>query len=152
MNEERADGLAIALLWMGLVVGMVLHFNYDVSGLRYGVDIRLPDTTGVVPWSNFVVKALFYVVPFILAVVAAGGAGRGHRAVNLGFSGLFVLAHASHFVTTAMGATEVIGYAQALLLAAVLLANVQLIRLSLRWWRAARGTVAEASTTVATAR
>lgn len=135
MSDERADGLAISLLWLALVVGMVLHFTYDVSALRYGIDITIPGSTGTVPWSNFTIKALFYVLPFLLAVIAAGGAGKPYRAVNFGLAILFVLANASHIVVNAMRSSDVIGHAQTLLLTAVLVANAQLIRLSHRWWR-----------------
>jgi len=27
MSEERTEALAIAVLWLALVVGMILHFN-----------------------------------------------------------------------------------------------------------------------------
>lgn len=135
MKDERFDALAIAILWLALVVGMILHFTYDLSGLRYGVNIQLPNATGVVPWSNFVIKALFYVLPFLLAVSATTFGGAAFRVVNFGFSVLFVLANGFHLVGTAMRADDVTGYAQILLLCAVLIANAQLGRVSYRWWR-----------------
>jgi hypothetical protein len=135
MNDERIDALTIALLWLALVVGMSLHFTYDLSGLRYGVNIELPNATGTVPWSNFVIKALFYVVPFVLAVSATTFGGAVYRLVNLGLCVLFLLANAFHLVGTAMRAHDVTGYAQILLLGAVLLANAQLGRVAYRWWR-----------------
>lgn len=139
MTDERFDALSIALLWLALVVGMVLHFTYDLSGLRYGVNIELPNATGTVPWSNFVIKALFYVLPFLLAVGATTFAGATYRLVNLVLSALFSLANAFHLFGTAMRAHDVTDYAQILLLLAVLVANAQLARLSYRWWRARTG-------------
>jgi hypothetical protein len=138
MADERADALTIAVLWLALVVGMVLHFNYDMSGLRYGVSVELPGADGTVPWSNFVIKALFYVVPFLLAVVASSFPGPAYRPVNFVLSLLFLLANASHVVVTARRATDVITLAQVLLLVAVLIANGQLSRVSYRWWRGAK--------------
>lgn len=135
MSDERFDALATAVLWLALVVGMTLHFTYDLSGLRYGVNIQLPSATGTVPWSNFVIKALFYVLPFLLAVSAMTFAGAAFRVVNFGFSVLFGFANAFHLVGTAMRADDVTGYAQILLLCAVLLANAQLGRVSYRWWK-----------------
>lgn len=135
MTEERLDALAVAVLWLALVVGMVLHFTYDVSGLRYGVKIALPNADGIVPWSNFVIKALFYVVPFLLSVAAVSLTGGIYRACNFWLTMLFLVANAWHVIATAMRAQEVIGYAQVLLLIAVLIANVQLSRISYRYWR-----------------
>jgi hypothetical protein len=135
MSDDRSTALAIAVLWLTLVVGMVLHFNYDVSALRYGVSIELPNANGAVPWSNFVIKGLFYVVPLLLAVIATSLPGRGYRPVHFVLTVLFLLANVSHLWTTARGADDVIEYAQVLLLLAVLLANAQLCRLSYRWWR-----------------
>ncbi|HTU63396.1 MAG TPA: hypothetical protein VMF89_33270, partial [Polyangiales bacterium] len=116
----------------------ILHFNYELSGLRYGVNIALPNADGKVPWSNFVIKALFYVVPFLLAVAATSFYGRVYRACNFGLTLLFLLANGFHLVTTAMRSKDVTGYAQVLLLIAVLLANVQLTRISYRFWKLAR--------------
>ncbi|MEM6294480.1 MAG: hypothetical protein AAGA54_24620 [Myxococcota bacterium] len=133
MSERSSTGYEVGLLWLVLVVGMVLHFNYGVSGLRYGVSMEIDGADGTVPWSNFGIKTVFYVVPLLLAVGSTGGPGRGYRLANFGLTLLFALANVMHLVTTAVTATDVLGYAQTVLLTGVLLANVQLIRLSHRW-------------------
>lgn len=133
MTTRETSGHEVGLLWLALVVGMVLHFNYGVSGLRYGIPIEQDGATGVVPWSNFTIKTVFYVVPLLLAVGATGGPGRGYRTLNLGLTGLFALANVMHLVTTTMMADDVLAYAQVVLLTAVVVVNVQLIRLSNRW-------------------
>ena len=135
MNDERIDGLSVALLWLALVVGMTLHFTYDLSGLRYGVSIELPNANGTVPWSNFVIKGLFYVLPLLLSVAATTMPGSAFRLPNFGLSLLFLIANVFHVVGTAMRANDVIGYAQVLLLTAVLFANAQLCRVAYIWWR-----------------
>lgn len=136
--EERPPALTIAVLWLALVVGMILHFNFDMSGLRYGVSVELPDATGLVPWSNFAIKVLFYVVPFLLAVLATTSPGPGYRAFHFIVTVIFGLANASHVVVTSLRASEVLGYAQVILLVAVLMANLQLSRVAHRWWRPGR--------------
>jgi hypothetical protein len=138
MSEQRTDALTVAILWLALVVGMILHFTYELSGLRYGVNLALPNATGSVPWSNFVIKALFYVVPFLLAVAATAFSGRTYRACNFGLSLLFLLANAWHLIATAMRAKDVTSYAQILLLIAVLIASVQLSLVSRRFWKASK--------------
>ncbi|MEM7151369.1 MAG: hypothetical protein AAF799_00935 [Myxococcota bacterium] len=136
MTDTKIHGYDVALLWLVLVVGMVLHFNYGVSGLRYGVPLEQPGATGQVPWSNFVIKTVFYVVPLLMAVACTSDLDRKGRMAIFGMSLLFAVANAMHLVTTAMAADDVLGYAQIVLLGAVLLANGQLIRRSRRWWRA----------------
>jgi hypothetical protein len=135
MSEQRMDRLAIAVLWLALVVGMIFHVTDDLSGLRYGVQIALPNADGRVPWSNFVIKALFYVVPFVLAVAATSLSGKVYRTGNFWLTLLFLLANAWHLIATAMRAKDVTGYAQILLLIAVLLTNVLLSRISYRFSR-----------------
>ncbi len=135
MNERSTHAAPVGLLWLALVLGMILHFNYDVSGLRYGVPFEAADAKGSVPWSNFVVKCVFYVVPFLLAVATTGAPGRAYRIVNLVLAGLFTLANISHLITTARRADDTIDYAQIVLLTAVLIASVQLIRVSRSWLR-----------------
>ena len=135
MSDERSDALVVAVLWLALVVGMILHFTYELSGLRYGVQLALPNADGTVPWSNFVIKALFYVVPFLLAIAATAFSGRIYKLSNFVLSLLFLLANAFHLVGTAMRAKDVTGYAQILLLIAVLIASLQLSRVSYRFWK-----------------
>lgn len=135
--SDRLQALTLAFLWLCLVVGMVLHFNYDISGLRYGISVELPDATGVAPWSNFVIKALFYVLPFLIGVACTAFSAPAFRAFHFVMSVLFVLANGSHVVVTVMRSTEVLGYAQVLLLVAVLIVNLHLARLAYRWWRPA---------------
>lgn len=74
-------------------------------------------------------------MPFLLAVAATSFSGPIYRACNVGLTLLFLLANAFHLVATAMRAKDVTGYAQVLLLAAVLIANVQLTRISYRFWK-----------------
>ncbi len=144
MDDARYRGLQVAVLWLALVVGMSLHFAYDVSGIRYGLAFEAPGADGTVPWSNFVVKGLFYVLPFLLAVVASAGPGRAWRRVNLGLAALFLLPNAAHVLGTARAAESVLGYAQILLLSALFLANVQLVRASRAWAAAGTGAAADA--------
>ena len=133
MEDNKTHGHEVGLLWLVLVVGMVLHFNYGVSGIRYGIPFEQPDADGVVPWANFGIKTIFYVLPLMLAVGTTGSPGKTYRTINFGPTFLFALANAMHLVTTTIAAGDVLGYAQVVLLSGVMLANIQLIRLSSRW-------------------
>ena len=135
MQSRATAGLEVGLLWLVLVVGMVLHFNYGVSGLRYGVPFESPTADGTVPWANFGIKTIFYVMPLMLAVGTTGSASSTYRHVNRALAVVFAVANTAHLVGTMSSAADPLGYAQVVLLAGVLLANVQLIRLSSRWLR-----------------
>lgn len=133
ISRSRPSRTDVAIVWLVLVLGMVLHFNYGVSGLRYGVPIEQPGATGAVPWSNFWIKSVFYVVPMLMAVACTLRPGQLGRTVHAGVAVLFSVANAMHLATTLMAADDVLPYAQVVLLSAVVVANVQLIRLTFRW-------------------
>ncbi|MBV1860192.1 MAG: hypothetical protein KUG77_17395 [Nannocystaceae bacterium] len=132
-SEPGSRRLNVAIVWLVLVLGMMLHFNYEVSGLRYAVSMEQPGASGVVPWSNFWIKSIFYVLPMLMAVSCTLEPGRLGRTGHLAMSVLFALANGMHFTTTLLAASNVLAYAQVVLLAAVLIANIQLIRLIFRW-------------------
>ncbi|MEM6956031.1 MAG: hypothetical protein AAF411_11315 [Myxococcota bacterium] len=137
MSAETANapplGAAVAVLWLVLAAAMLLHFNYDVSGIRFGIPLADPEATGIVPWSNVVIKTIFYVVPLLLCAAALGPTGRVFRNVNFGLTIPYALAHVSHLITTATRIKNRLDIAQVVLLSAVLLISAQLIRLSWRW-------------------
>lgn len=132
-NGRAPHRLDVGLLWLVLVVGMILHFNYGVSGLRYGIPVERPDAAGFVPWSNFSIKAVLYVLPLLLAVSCTRHIGSLGRTAHLGLAALFGLANAMHLVTTTASADDTLSYAQVVLLAAVMFSNVQLIRVVYSW-------------------
>ncbi len=134
-QQDFVPAAKVSLLWLALVVGMTLHFTYGVSGLRFGIAMEAEGADGTVPWSNFGVKTIFYVIPFLMAVIATSVRARSFRLFNLVSTGLFALANTSHVVGTAMRADDPLDYAQVVLLSALLLANLQLIRVSLAWYR-----------------
>lgn len=75
---------------------------------------------------------------FLLAVFATHAASSAYRATNFVLSILFLLANASRVIITAMRVSDVLGYAQVLLLVGVLFANARLSIVSSRWSPPAR--------------
>ncbi|MGD1947843.1 MAG: hypothetical protein ACFB0A_16665 [Croceivirga sp.] len=55
----------LVILWLLTLIGMVLHFNYHVGELFYGIDIERPDANGEVPIGVFVIRSIYYHLPMI---------------------------------------------------------------------------------------
>ncbi len=136
-SPRSTNGAEVGLLWLSLVVGMTLHFTYSVSGMKYGIPFVDEGATGQVPWSNFAMKSTFYVVPFLFAVGSTGNPGRLLRRVHFIVACLFVLPNLAHLVGTIGAAKAPLDFAQMLLLTALLLANLQLVRLTRLWLKSA---------------
>jgi hypothetical protein len=59
----------IILFWLLTVVGMILHFNYNVSGIFYEVDIVSERAEGFIPNSVHIIRALYYHLPILFIIV-----------------------------------------------------------------------------------
>lgn len=81
---------------MLLLIGMILHFNYHVSELFYGVDLVKPGADGKVPASAAIIKTLFYHLPMIFIVAHLYLAQRWFRLTMFILSVLYSIAHAFH--------------------------------------------------------
>lgn len=98
LNYLRAmtNQFRIILLWLILVVCMVLHFDYHVSELFYGIEIRRPDANGRVPSSVLYIRSAFHFLPFLYISVVMWFTARPVRIINLLLSVLYLLAHIAH--------------------------------------------------------
>lgn len=93
MNNQ----IRIVLLWCLLILCMILHFDYHVSELFYGVDITKPDATGTVPASVVYIRSAFHFLPLLYIAVLLWFATSTVRIIHLVLSGLYTLAHLFHF-------------------------------------------------------
>lgn len=59
----------LALLWLLSIVGMILHFNYHIAEMIYGVDIVKHDANGQIPIGLLVVRNVFYHLPILGIIV-----------------------------------------------------------------------------------
>lgn len=48
----------IPLLWLLITVGFILHGNYHLSDMFFGIDIKLPNAEGVVPLSAHIFRVV----------------------------------------------------------------------------------------------
>lgn len=88
----------LIILWMLALIGMILHFNYEVSGIFYGVDLTRPNATGKEPGSLVIIRTLFYHLPIIWILIIAYTNRRMIDLVLFVISVLYMLAHGFHFI------------------------------------------------------
>lgn len=137
-HQPMTDSPArIAYLWLVLVVGMSLHASYDLSAIRYGVDVTIQGAQGAVPWSNFWLKSIFYVVPMLFGSACVVFDGKAFRWLDFAGATLFLLSNLSHVASQGFHLSPPLEAAQTVLLVAMVLVNVPLVTFSYRHARGA---------------
>lgn len=121
--KERTNRLAV--LWVLTIIGMVLHFNYQISGIFYGIELQRPGADGTEPMSVLVIRTLFYHLPMVWVVCIVYARQKWVYTVLFGLSVLYSLAHLSHFVGEVTGSER--NYSQISLLFVVLAVSVLLV-------------------------
>ncbi|NQX85327.1 MAG: hypothetical protein HRT67_05410 [Flavobacteriaceae bacterium] len=125
--------IVLITLWLLCIIGMILHFNYHIGEIFYGIDIIRPDANGQVPMSVFVIRTLFYHLPiiWILCIIYFEA-----KPVKLGLfilSVLYAFAHASHLMGEIKN--ESIDPSQLSVLSIVLLIAVILVIEHYKYWK-----------------
>lgn len=59
----------LIVLWILLVIGMVLHFNYHISGLIYGINVVKDNADGSIPVGLIFIRNIFYHLPMLWVVL-----------------------------------------------------------------------------------
>ncbi|MEM9831224.1 MAG: hypothetical protein AAF944_11350 [Bacteroidota bacterium] len=85
-------------LWIILIIMMILHFNYHVGEIFYGIDIVRPEAEGVVPLPTHLIRIVFQQLPVIWVILLIYTDGRPVKLGLLLISLLYTLAHAAHLV------------------------------------------------------
>lgn len=91
-----ANQTKLITLWGLTIIGMILHFNYHIGELFYGIDVVREDATGEEPVSVLVIRTLFYHLPMLWIVFILYACKRWMYVVLFVISILYALAHASH--------------------------------------------------------
>ncbi len=136
------DRLRAIVLWNMLVVCMVLHFNYHVSGIFHGIDVARPDADGTFPPTLIVIRALFQLLPLLYAAMLLLSGHALVARVNVVLSGLYLLANAGHLAGEFAHAP--VDPSQIALLSVTLLLSILLLFVSVRWVRTPSGSSSEA--------
>ncbi len=87
----------LVILWALTVIGMILHFNYEVSGIFYGINLTRPNATGQEPASLFIIRTLFYHLPFMWILLVIYINNRSADLILFIISILYSIAHGFHF-------------------------------------------------------
>ena len=121
----------IVTLWILFVVCMILHFNYHLGELFYGVDIKRPNANGVVPTSAAIIRFVFEILPMMLVTFILFIEKPLIRQINFYLSILFSLANLAHLVEEFM--SPKLDLSQLNLLSFVFISSLLLNLASWRW-------------------
>ena len=69
MNNLEHNSNKIAILWLIIAVCYTLHIVYHLSGLFYGIDIKMDDATGEVSPATHVFRIVTQLFTFTMAVL-----------------------------------------------------------------------------------
>ena len=61
--------LRCIIYWMLLVIIMMLHFNYHVGEIFYGIDVAREGANGIIPIGTNIIRNIFYHLPIIWVVI-----------------------------------------------------------------------------------
>lgn len=78
---------------------MVLHFNYHVSEIFYGIEILKPGANGTIPLTAHLTKNIFYHIPILIVLSLLSFNHKAFRLIHLILSALFSIAHLQHLFT-----------------------------------------------------
>ncbi len=90
--------IQLSLLWLLMVVGMMLHFDYHVSGIFYGIDLKRPNATGEFPPTIWLIRFVFQLAPMMAVTFLLFFEQQWLRVAHFGVSLLYTLAHTSHLI------------------------------------------------------
>ncbi|MDB5271773.1 MAG: hypothetical protein JWO58_140 [Chitinophagaceae bacterium] len=88
----------LIVLWTLILIGMILHFNYHVSEIFYGIDVTRPGAIGKVPIMAHVIKNIFYHVPLLIILSLLYINSRWYKMAHFILSLAFTLANAEHLL------------------------------------------------------
>ena len=81
-----------------LIIIMMLHFNYHVGEIFYGIDVAREDAKGFVPIGTHMIRNIFYHLPIIWVVILLVS---NAKLVKLGLfiiSIVYLLSHLMHLI------------------------------------------------------
>jgi hypothetical protein len=135
MNHQIHQSRLI-VLWLLLLIGMILHFNYHVSDIFYGIDVTRPGVNGQVPWSTFYIKTIYYHLPIVFILVLLYSEHKVVKVLAFCVGLVYTASHAMHlFKEIGQKATSVQSFTQINLLIIVLVLSVLMNLESWRWMK-----------------
>lgn len=90
--------LKCILFWLLLIIMMILHFNYHVGELFYGIDVQRENANGTVPIATHLIRNIFYHLPVIWILILIYSEAKYVKKSLFIISIIYTFAHASHLV------------------------------------------------------
>ena len=125
--------IILIILWLLCTIGMILHFNYHIGELFYGIDIIRPDANGEVPLGVFIIRSVFYHIPFVWILLIMYRSSKFWKISLFVISSLYALAHIGHFIGEL--SNEALSISQVSLLFTVLVTSLILVFEHYRYWK-----------------
>jgi phosphotransferase system glucose/maltose/N-acetylglucosamine-specific IIC component len=94
--ENAKTKFKVIVLWILLLIGMILHFNYHVSAIFYGIDVKRPNADGTIPLMAHILKTVFYHFPMIFVVALLYLKTKWFRGVMFVISLAYTVYHVFH--------------------------------------------------------
>lgn len=127
--------IRVIVLWVVCLIGMILHFNYHVSKIFYGINVVRPGATGEISAMAHVMKSVYYHLPMIFIVAQLYVTAAWFRLTMFGISIIYSFSHVLHVVDEVT--KPVLDWSQIPLLSLVLIFSVLLNWSSWMYYRAA---------------
>lgn len=90
--------IRVVVLWLISLIGMILHFNYHVSKIFYGIDVVRPGATGEISAMAHVMKTVYYHFPMMFIVTLLFLKQRWFLLGITAISGVYTISHIAHVV------------------------------------------------------
>ena len=90
--------LKCILYWLLLVIIMMLHFNYHVGEIFYGIDVARENADGTVPVGTHVIRNIFYHLPVVWIIVLLSYQSNLVRVGLFIISVVYWMSHLMHLV------------------------------------------------------
>ena len=90
--------LKCIIYWLLLVIIMMLHFNYHVGEIFYGIDVARENADGIVPVGTHVIRNIFYHLPVVWIIVLLSYQSNLVRVGLFIISVVYWMSHLMHLV------------------------------------------------------
>ena len=124
--------IKITFCWSLIIIGFIFHTQYELSGLFFGEDIKMPKADGEMPYSAHYFNILVHIIPLFFALLTLFFNNKIFKIVSLMYAGLLLLLNVFHLVAT--GAENIFNLSQMFLLTFITVVNI-LLTVSINKWR-----------------
>ncbi|WP_417939383.1 hypothetical protein [Flavobacterium sp. RS13.1] len=121
----------IAFCWILISIGLSYHTQYELSGLFFGEDIKMPDANGKMPYTVHYFNIAVIIIPLFLVLLTLFLNKLAFKCIAFIYAVLLLLLNIFHVLATVK--EDISNLTQIVLLSFVALANIFLIMELNRW-------------------